>query len=32
MAFELTGRVIDIFDAVQVSDSFRKREFGDLPF
>jgi len=27
MAFELTGRVIDVFDAVQVSDSFRKREF-----
>lgn len=27
MAFELTGRVIDIFDTVQVSDSFKKREF-----
>lgn len=27
MAFELTGRVVDLFETVQVSDSFRKREF-----
>jgi len=27
MAFEITGRVIDIFETVQVSGSFRKREF-----
>lgn len=27
MAFEISGRVIDIFETVQVSDSFRKREF-----
>ena len=27
MAFELTGKVIEIYDTIQVSDSFRKREF-----
>lgn len=27
MAYELTGKVIEIFDTLQVSDSFRKREF-----
>jgi hypothetical protein len=27
MAFEITGRVIDIFETIQVSGSFRKREF-----
>jgi hypothetical protein len=27
MAFEIVGKVIDVFPAVQVSDKFRKREF-----
>ena len=27
MAFELSGKIIEIFDAQQVSDNFRKREF-----
>jgi hypothetical protein len=27
MAFEITGKVIEIYPAVQVSDKFRKREF-----
>ena len=27
MAFELNGKLIEIFDAQQVSDNFRKREF-----
>jgi hypothetical protein len=27
MAFEITGKVIDILPVVQVSDKFRKREF-----
>ncbi len=27
MVFELSGKLIEIFDTVQVSDSFRKREF-----
>ncbi len=27
MAFELSGKLIEIFDAQQVSDNFRKREF-----
>ena len=27
MAFELTGRVIELSETIQVSDSFRKREF-----
>jgi hypothetical protein len=27
MAFEITGRVVDIFPVNQVSDKFRKREF-----
>lgn len=27
MAFEITGKVIDIFPVMQVSDKFRKREF-----
>jgi hypothetical protein len=27
MAFEVTGKVIEIYPAVQVSDKFRKREF-----
>ena len=27
MAFEISGRVIDLFETMQVSDSFRKREF-----
>jgi hypothetical protein len=27
MAFEITGKVIDILPAIQVSDKFRKREF-----
>jgi len=27
MAFELSGKLIEILDTVQVSDSFRKREF-----
>ena len=27
MAFEITGKIIDIFPVNQVSDKFRKREF-----
>ena len=27
MAFEITGKVIDIFPVNQVSDKFKKREF-----
>lgn len=27
MAFEIVGKVIDIFPVIQVSDKFRKREF-----
>jgi hypothetical protein len=27
MAFEITGKIIEIYPAVQVSDKFRKREF-----
>ena len=27
MAFEISGRVVDIFETLQVSGSFRKREF-----
>jgi len=27
MAFEITGKVIDILPAIQVSDKFKKREF-----
>jgi hypothetical protein len=27
MAFEITGKVVDVFPVVQVSDKFRKREF-----
>jgi hypothetical protein len=27
MAFEIVGKVIDVFPVVQVSDKFRKREF-----
>ena len=27
MAFEITGRIIEIFDTVEVNENFRKREF-----
>ncbi|UCG27608.1 MAG: DUF3127 domain-containing protein [Bacteroidales bacterium] len=27
MPFELNGKIVEIFDTVQVSDTFRKREF-----
>ena len=27
MSFEITGKLIEIFDAIQVTDRFRKREF-----
>jgi hypothetical protein len=27
MAFEIFGKVVDVFPAIQVSDKFRKREF-----